>query len=416
MLLDWLASFGSLYLEIAPLLIFGLAVAGLLHLLVPEAAVERHLGGRGLLGAVKATFLAIPLPLCSCSVVPVVAGLRRKGAGRGASVSFLVAAPQIGADSFVLTQGLLGLPFALYRAGASFVTALLAGLSESLLPEPPGGDRPPAADARPRRRVWWLELPAYSQELLGSMAGSLMTGLALAALILVFVPDGAVAGLLEGRDWIGRLLMLAVGIPMYVCATASTPIAAALVLKGVSPGAALVFLLTGPATNIVTLVMLRGSLGLRPMLVYLASIAGVALMAGWLLDGLPGLGVAMEHAAHVHGPGGRPWWGLAGAVLLGAMLLWHFAAPLRRRWRKGRRVVGERMELEVLGMTCAHCAGRVVQAVEGTGLAEEAEADPSANRVSFRAKADAASQAGRLRLARAIELAGFEVGPGSGRD
>lgn len=410
MLIDWLASFGSLYLEIAPLLIFGLSIAGLLHLLVPESLVERHLGGRGPLSVLKATLFAIPLPLCSCSVVPVVAGLRRKGASRGAAVGFLVAAPQIGADSFILTQGMLGLPFALYRAAASFVTALLAGASESLLPEPPATPKRPETDTA-RRRAWPIEFLNYAQELLGSMASSLLLGLVLAALILVLVPDGALDGLLAGRDWAGRLLMLLVGVPMYVCATASTPIAAALVMKGVSPGAALVFLLTGPATNIVTLAMLRDSLGLRPMLIYLASIASVALGAGWLLDRLPGLAATLQHAGHAHSVDETGVWALVASVLLGIMLLRHFGRPLWKRLKPAKptgAVVRE--ELAVYGMTCAHCAGRVVQAIEATGLAGDAEADPGANRVRFRALAPL-DEAGRARLAQAIELAGFSLEP-----
>jgi uncharacterized protein len=399
------AALWSLYLEIAPLLVFGLAVAGLLHVLVPEEAVERHLGRRGRFGTLKATLFAIPLPLCSCSVVPVVAGLRRKGASQGASVSFLIAAPQIGADSFLLTQGLLGLPFAAYRAAASFLTALVAGLAVQRLPDSNEPLQSGGVSAGPPRRTL-REFAGYAQDLLGSMANNLLIGLVLAALILVFLPDEIIGDLLQGQDWLGRLLMLAVGIPMYVCATASTPIAAALVVKGVSPGAALVFLLTGPATNILTLAMLRSSLGLRAMGVYLLSIAGFSLAAGWLLDRMPTLSAALVEAPCLHGEESLTWWGLGGALLLGGMLLLHYLKPL---FRPSPSASSE--ELAVFGMTCAHCAGRIVKAVEATGLVADAVADPAGNRVRYRPLPGASQDERRRRLKEAIELAGFRTEP-----
>ncbi len=420
----------NLYLDIAPLLLFGFLVAGFLHLLVTEENVVRHLGARDGLSVLKSTLFAIPLPLCSCSVVPVVASLRRKGASPGASVSFLVAAPQVGADSYLLTHGLLGLPFALYRLLASLITSLCAGFFENLLPESkrtaaegdvaaetPGetetagrATNPPGLWARIRG------LPAYLMELLGSLANSLLVGLVLAALIIAIIPDNLLSDLLEGRSWISMLLMLAVGIPMYVCATASTPLAAAFVLKGVSPGAALVFLLTGPATNIVTLSMLSRSLGRRPVLIYLLSISVVAVAAGLVLDLAPSGMFSITSPAEMEHPEGL-WYKAVAGVLLAAMLLRYYLERLRGRMRAGREArmpmtgeaTTERSRLRVLGMSCAHCAGRVEEAVKALNMVENIRVDHAADLLEYSIIPGSASSRVEEQVRQAVEEAGYDV-------
>jgi len=400
----------QLALEISPLMLLGLSVAGLLHVLVPEDAVERHLGQPGWRAVLKATALAVPLPLCSCSVVPVVASLRRKGASAGASVSFLIAAPQIGADSFLLTQGLLGPFFALWRVGASALTALVGGFALDGL-----GRSAVGMPARASYRVNWRRAPAdflrHTQELVGAMATNLLVGLALAALILSFLPAEDLTRWQGQSPWLAMVAMLLIGLPMYVCATASTPIAAALVAKGLHPGAALVFLLAGPATNLVTMVLVKGSLGWRALWIYLGSITTVALGAGWAL-GHNRLAPRMAEICQ-HGEGAPGGWQVAGSVLLGLLMLRHFAGEARVRWvhRQAAPASPEALELPVLGMTCAHCAGRVEQAIRGTGFVAEVQVDLGRHRVHIQPLTGAALSRIELRqeLARVVAAAGYDV-------
>ena len=411
MFADFLRAFLTLSLEISPLLIIGLLVAAALHVALGEATVIRHLGSNSGSAVIKATLLAIPLPLCSCSVVPVVASLRRKGASTGASVSFLTAAPQIGADSYALTYGLLGPWFALYRILAALVTALLGGLAENTLsgkgikPEsPPGDNREEHALDRLRG------VPRFLLELFGGLADSLMIGLLLAAAILVLVPDGLCEGLFSHAPWLELLAMLAAGIPMYVCATASTPIAAAMIMKGVSPGAALVFLLSGPATNMVTLNMMRSSLGRRPTAIYLSSIALVALAAGALVNGPLAQSVKQttETMHHLHRQGGA-WWHWLGFILVGGLMLLHYLATLRGRFSIRPKEAGvSEFSMTIAGMTCPHCLGRVQDALKKSGLIGEFELELSSGILRvWEMPADPAAT--RAALTDLVRKAGYDV-------
>ena len=324
--------------ESAPYLLFGFLAAGVLHAFVSTDAVGRHLGNSRVGSVVKAALVGIPLPLCSCGVLPAAIGLRRKGASKGATLSFLVSTPETGVDSMALTYALMGPVFAVVRPLAAFLTAVVAGVSENLWgddappPEvklPCGCAETPLPDSAPLGARLREGLRYAFVNLLGDLAPWLGVGFLLAGLIGVLVPDAFIQTYL-GQGWVPLLVMLAVGIPLYICATASTPIAAALLLKGLSPGAALVFLLVGPATNLASLSVLSGTLGLGTTARYLAAIAGTALAMGWLLDvTLPGLGAMV--AAGVGGggeifPAGLE---LASALLLVALAVWP-RLPLRR--------------------------------------------------------------------------------------
>jgi uncharacterized membrane protein YraQ (UPF0718 family)/copper chaperone CopZ len=409
MWMTFLQQLGGLALDIGPLLVFGLSVAGLLHLLVTEETVLRHLGKPGWLSVLRSTLFAVPLPLCSCSVVPVAASLRRKGASDGATVSFLIAAPQIGADSYLLTQGLLGPFFAIYRLLTSLLTALFAGLILDLS-RIPLGRAPQNVDPRQAvRQGAWREFRSHVEELVASLANNLLVGLLLATLILVLLPDGWLASWQGHSPWISMFAMLAIGLPLYVCATASTPIAAALVLKGLHPGAALVFLLAGPATNMVTMVMLKGSLGWRALGVYLGTISVMALAAGWLLGFLkPDLAA---HISHVHEHGGASWYEWAGAALMGFLLLQHYS----RVWLRRRKAVSSELtnlnvlELMVSGMTCAHCAGRVESAARDTQVVDVLSVDPGTGLVQLRILDGHSVAEVRRRLAAALQEAGYDL-------
>jgi uncharacterized membrane protein YraQ (UPF0718 family) len=274
----------------APYLLFGFLAAGLLSVFVSPELVERHLGrGRGR-PVVKAALFGVPLPLCSCSVIPVATSLRRHGANRGATVSFLISAPQTGVDSIFVTYSLLGPVFAVFRPLAAFVSGLFGGLivahADGEGETPPGEEDAPTCcccHAPGARRSLRAGLRHGFVTLPRDIANSLIVGLLLAGLIGALIPEAYFAGGL-GSGWGAKFLMMLAGIPVYVCATATVPVAAALIGAGLSPGAALVFLMTGPATNAATIATVWNVMGKRTAWLYVAVVGVSALAAGGLLD------------------------------------------------------------------------------------------------------------------------------------
>ncbi len=292
-----------LLLDSSVYVLFGLLIAGLLRVFLSPHSVAAHLGKGRFRSVFKAAFLGIPLPLCSCGVLPAAASLKKQGANKGATTAFLISTPESGVDSIAITWALLDPVMTLARPAAAFATAAAAGVAENLLdPEPETS--PAEADLRcpvdnccsgldcpPEEHTshhTFLEkttagLKFAFTDVWADIASWFLVGLLLAGLITALVPDELMARFLGGGVT-SMLLMLAMGIPLYICATASTPIAAALILKGVSPGAALVFLLAGPATNVTSLTVLFGILGKKATAVYLASIALMAVLFGLAVD------------------------------------------------------------------------------------------------------------------------------------
>jgi len=290
--------FWAVFAEMSPYLLFGFFVAGLLSMLISRRTVERHLGGSGLLPLFKAAIFGIPLPLCSCGVIPVSMSLHKHGASKGATISFLLSTPQTGVDSIFVTYSLLGPVFAIFRPLAALVTGLVGGILVNLFGHQdaspvPSGDQPQDCPTVPTYREKLVAGLKYGFVTLPRDIGKpLLLGLVIAAIISALVPDDFFAERL-GTGLPAMLVMMAVGIPIYVCASASVPVAAALILKGLSPGAALVFLMTGPATNAAGLATIWNTLGRRTALLYLLSVAGCALASGLLLD-------AIIQSTHIH--------------------------------------------------------------------------------------------------------------------
>lgn len=286
--------------EAAPYVLFGFFAAGILKALIPERLVTRHLGDKGMRSVFKASLFGIPLPLCSCGVIPVAVSLRKQGASKGATASFLVSVPETGVDSVAITWALLDPLMTVIRPASAFLTALFTGGLINLLPdrsvsraddeiEPACGcpDGQTENDSEPksiRQRIRDGITYAFS-DLLKDIGGWLMLGILIAGIISYFVPADFFNHYLGG-EFSSLFVMLVVGIPLYICASASTPIAAAMVLKGLSPGAALVFLLAGPATNAATMTVVAKQLGKAAMIVYVAAIAVSSLAIGWLTNRL----------------------------------------------------------------------------------------------------------------------------------
>ncbi|MHC4741091.1 MAG: SO_0444 family Cu/Zn efflux transporter, partial [Planctomycetota bacterium] len=283
------AEFWATVAEMSPFLLFGFFVAGVLSVLVSQTFVERHLGGGGLWPLIKASVFGVPLPLCSCGVIPVSMSLHKHGAGKGSTISFLLSTPQTGVDSIFVTLSLLGPIFAIFRPIAAFATGIIGGSlvdafeARAAQPSPPEkctdeccSDADEKGRARRAFKYGFITLPR-------DIGKAMLVGLIIAAVISVLVPSDFFAEHL-GTGIFAMVVMMFLGIPVYVCATASVPVAAALIMKGLTPGAALVFLMTGPATNAASFFTIWKALGRKTALLYLAAVGACALGSGIALD------------------------------------------------------------------------------------------------------------------------------------
>ncbi|MEA3362466.1 MAG: SO_0444 family Cu/Zn efflux transporter [Thermodesulfobacteriota bacterium] len=296
----FLASWDIL-VESAPYVFFGFFAAGILKTYLPEQMVAKHLGGSDTASVLKAALFGIPLPLCSCGVIPAAIELRKQGASKGATSAFLVSVPETGVDSAAITWALLDPVMTIIRPCTAFFTAILTGLLINILPEnlqqvsaneaedsscccqsKSGGDLISQPTKSHLQRIRSGMAYAFG-DLLGDIGKWLLLGIAAAGLIAYLVPGDFFIRYMN-NEFLSLFIMLGVGIPLYICASASTPVAAALVLKGLSPGAALVFLLAGPATNAATITVIARYLGKYATLVYLFSIAICSLFFGWLTN------------------------------------------------------------------------------------------------------------------------------------
>ncbi len=277
--------------DMAPYLLFGFLIAGFLSVFLSQRFVERHLGGNKLWSIVKASLLGVPLPLCSCSVLPVATSLRQRGASRGSTISFLLSTPQTGVDSILVTLALLGPIFAVVRPVVAFLTGVFGGCLVTTVdttPDEPAQSAGPtccccasSGETPPNR---WQQAAKHAFLTLPRDIGKpLLIGLLVAAALAVLVPNDFFADKL-GTGLTAKLVMMILGIPVYVCATASVPLAAAMILKGLTPGAALIFLMTGPATNAAGFATIWKAVGKRSALAYIAAVAVCALASGIFFD------------------------------------------------------------------------------------------------------------------------------------
>ncbi len=376
---------------LAPWLFLGLGIAGLLHVLLPADFIRRHLGRPGWAAVVKAAAFGVPLPLCSCGVIPAAVGLKKDGASDGASVAFLISTPQTGVDSVTVSAAFLGWPFALFQVAAALVTGVVGGLlvdgwrpgavrgvtgatengmdgktesggsvavpaavrevtgatengtdgkteSGGSVAVPAavrgvtgatengtagvtgagGSVAAPAVGLAERVREFWR---FTAGELLGGIWFWLLIGVLVSALIGGVFPENSLADAKWAHGFSGMLVMLLLALPMYVCATASVPVAAALVSAGLPPGAALVFLMAGPASNAATIGAVWRTFGRRVTLVYLGVVVAASLGLGWCFGWLVApvadpATAAKACCAAGHGGAASVWAGLLAAAFL----------------------------------------------------------------------------------------------------
>ena len=341
----------NLWTAMAPYLLLGMFIAGILHVFIGTAFISRHLGDDKFSTILKATLFGIPLPICSCGVIPVAASLKKDGASKSATLSFLVSTPTTGVDSVLASYALLGPLFAIFRPLAAFVTGITIGTLNFLfnreIKAKPKNETPHPHQS-PKIQNKFKEVLKYGFfELAEDIGKWLVIGVVIGGILTVAIPQEFITEFLP-YTWLHFLVMLILAVPLYVCATGSIPIAAAIIQKGFTPGAALVFLIAGPATNAVTLSFVRSKLGKRAFYLYLISIVTVAVLAGvifnfvWLHLG-GNINLISGHGEHI-----SPVFRYTTGAILAVLILIGFI-------KKDKKEIQMQYEFTVFDMTCKHC-------------------------------------------------------------
>ena len=401
-----------LLLEMAPWLLLGLIFAGLLKVYFPQKHIDKYLGKSDFKSSLNASLLGVPMPLCSCGVIPTGISFYKNGASKGATNSFLISTPQTGVDSIFATYSMLGWPFALLRPFVAFVTGVFGGvLTNIFIKEKPvkkassfaslkidaatlgkteatcnddscGCNEPKVDD----KRHSLVRAADYAfVELLQDISKWLIIGFLVAALISVALPNDFFSSF-KGLGLIEILVVLAASVPIYICATGSIPIAAVLLMKGVSPGAALVFLMAGPATNVATIAVLGKTMGRKSLIIYLSTIIGGAIVFGLLTNWLIPEDFILSKMVHIHGEGHEhemlpQWLQLGSALFLVFSIAGGYFYSIIKKKNKMEKVEG--ITVKVTGMTCSHCEATVKRNLEALAGITNVIADNKSNTVKI---------------------------------
>ena len=363
----------DLLLEMAPYLLLGFFIAGLLHVFVPSDKIYHHLSGNSLSSIIKASIFGVPLPICSCGVIPVSAYIRKEGAGKAPTISFLSSTPTSGIDSILATYALLGPFYAIIRPIAAFFSGILSGSVTSFIDRnDPEEQNKPEPDENEHCVTCTVPLKTHKKiinkiksaisygfdELMHDTGRLILIGVIIGGLISFFVPQGFIEKYL-GNPWLAYPIMLIISIPMYICATGSIPIAAALIMQGMAPGAGLVFLIAGPATNTTTIAFITGKLGKKYTIAYIFSIIVTALFFGLLTDlawNYFGYSITSAKAGMTM----LPYWLKFGAAVILLLLI----ARLYLKSLFSKKIDKEKYSImyktyKVEDMTCSHCVKSV---------------------------------------------------------
>ena len=377
--------------EMSPYLLLGFGFAGILHAFVPARIYRRYLGKADFRSVLWAALIGVPLPLCSCGVIPTAMSLRKEGASRGATTSFLISTPQTGLDSILATAALLGIPFAVMRPVAALVTGLLGGLLVNAFTRRDPDDNVCSGQCATEQTVRkgfggrLLDALRYGfVDMIQDIGRWLIIGLVIAGLITVFIPDDFFLRY-AGTPLASMAVVLAISIPMYVCATGSIPIAAALMLKGITPGAALVLLMAGPASNMASMLVIRKVMGRKTMWIYLLSITLGAIGFGLIIDYLLPAewftqSIVQSHACCHEQPA---LFKVICSIVLGMLLTY---ALIKRFTIKKDKTMDKR-EFKVEGMMCNHCRANVESAIKSVDGVTDVSVDLASGTASVQGSA-----------------------------
>lgn len=391
--------------EMSPYILLGFFIAGLMHAFIPQRTLAHHLAGTGWRPVVKAAMIGIPLPLCSCGVLPTAIAMRRNGASRAASTSFLVSTPQTGVDSIAATWSLLGPAFAVIRPVAALVTALFGGVAVGLTEKKTDSHSITCVD-EPQQHGNFFDRAVDSLrygfvDLVGSIGGWLVVGLIIAAVITVYVPADFFS-ILGRNPFPSMIAVLIIAVPMYVCATGSIPIAMSLMLKGLSPGTALVLLMAGPAANFASFTLISREMGKKPAAIYLASIIVGAMAFGLAIDYLlPSEWFRLSSASEIASPCHH--FSLFSTVCSGVLVALLAASFIRRFVNKPKITSNMTREYIIKGMNCPHCQATVTKSISAVAGVKQVDVNLSTG------KAVVEGEHNQDELVAAVRSAGFDV-------
>ena len=395
---NYLLALWDLTLEMSPYLLLGFLIAGVLYVYFPKEKVSKYLGKNNFRSTLNAALIGVPLPLCSCGVIPTGISFYKSGASKGSTVSFLISTPQTGVDSVLATYALLGLPLAIIRPIIALITGVLGGLFTNSVEKGDAitstiSNSQISSEAKPKRNKLRTMFHYAFIEFLQDISKWLIIGLLLAALMAVLIPDDFFTNYL-GNEYLSMLIVLVASIPLYVCATGSVPIAAVLLMKGLSPGAAIVFLMAGPATNAATITVIGKVLGRKTLTSYLISIIGGAVIFGVLVNEfLPRQWFTSylvqshdEHGSHLL----PQWLNVTSAILLILFLINGYV----QKYLNGRKIVQSKTlndmtekTVKVSGMTCNHCKANVENNLSSIDGIENIEIDLESGKVKMAGEA-----------------------------
>lgn len=378
--INYLIVLWDLTLEMSPYLLLGFFIAGLLYVYFPKEKVTKYLGKNNFGSVLNAALIGVPLPLCSCGVIPTGISFYKSGASKGSSVSFLISTPQTGVDSILATYSLLGLPFAIIRPIIALISGVVGGLITNTIEKNDTTEdenqnevkhNPNEKGSKIRKMMHYAFV-----EFLQDISKWLIIGLLLAALMAVLIPDDFFTHYL-GNEYVSMLVVLVASIPLYVCATGSVPIAAVLLMKGLSPGAAIVFLMAGPATNAATITVIGNVLGRKTLISYLASIIGGALIFGIIVNEFLPREWFASSIVHIHDGHGSHllphWLKVTSSILLIFFLINGYIQKYLQHKKVDKSNIKKENDMAektiiVNGMTCNHCKANVesnLAAIEG---------------------------------------------------
>jgi len=371
----------------APYLLLGMLFSGLISMFIDKGIVLKHIGAKNFKSIFKSTIFGVPLPLCSCGVIPVAATLKESGASKGATIAFLVSTPQTGFDSIFLTYGMLGPVFAIYRPFAALISGLLSGLFINKYDE---DDHHHPKNNNNEIKNFEFAVRLKNGIIYGfytlpkDIVVPLLQGILVAGVISILIPPGLVAEIFSSKSNFMYLIMLVVSLPLYVCATASIPIGLALMSKGLSAGAVFVFLMAGPATNAASINIVKNILGKKTMYYYLALISSTAIIFGFILDSFTSISHQdLIHQDHIH------LMDSIGSIVLTIVFLlilihsyfFNYGGNTVSEKNKSQSLESnDEIVINVQGMTCSHCKESVESAVSSCeGVVETLVDLPSGN-------------------------------------
>ena len=377
---DFLLSLTNVVCEMAPYLLLGFFIAGVLHVFVPQNFYRRYLSADNKLAVLWAALLGVPLPLCSCGVIPTAIGLRKEKASKGAVASFLIATPQTGIDSILATFSLMGLGFAIIRPVAALITGVCGGLLVNRLvrEDDTMADAASTCQVEHGGRLWRVLKYAY-YDMIRDIGLRLVIGLVVAALIQVAVPDEFFLQF-GSQPLLQMFVILVIAVPMYICSTGSIPVAAALLMKGLSPGAALVMLMAGPAVNMASILVVNKAMGRRFTSIYLLTIVGFAVGFGLLLNasGIELYAATSNEVCCTMASSLPSPYKIVCAVLLTLLITFALMMKFFSKFTN-KTLAPDTVVYRVEDMHCSHCEAAVVRAVESVPGVKKAKASSSAN-------------------------------------